>query len=168
MGEFEALLGVNPLTVIFTLANFLLLFFVLKKFLFKPVMKIIDERQKEIDKLYADADAAKDDALALQSEYRQKLSAAQQTGDRIVKDAVARGQRREEEILRSANAEADALREKAAADIAREKKKAVNEAKDELSDMALAIAGKVVERELNGDDQRRIVDRFIDELGETT
>lgn len=167
MGEFEALLGVNPLTVIFSLANFLLLFFVLRKFLFKPVMKVIDDRQKEIDELYAEAGSAKENALALQSEYQQKLAAAQQTSERLVKEAVARGQNREEEILRAASAEADAIREKAAADAARERKKAVNDAKDEISGMALAIAGKVVERELNADDQRKLVERFIDELGET-
>lgn len=167
MGEFEALLGVNPLTAIFSLANFLLLFFVLRKFLFKPVMKVIDDRQKEIDDLYAEAGSAKENALALQSEYQQKLAAAQQTSERLVKEAVARGQNREEEILRAASAEADAIREKAAADAARERKKAVNDAKDEISGMALAIAGKVVERELNADDQRKLVERFIDELGET-
>ena len=83
-----------------------------------------------------------------------------------MKEAVARGQRREEEILRQANAEANAIREKASADIAQEKKKAINEAKDEISVIAMAIAGKVVGRELGDADQSALVDSFIDELGE--
>lgn len=166
MEGFEAFLGVNLTDALFALLNFVALFLVLRKFLFGPVMKMIADRQKEIDDMYSAAGAAKDQAAALQEEYQQKLSAAQQTGERIVKEAVARGQSREEEILRQANLDADAIRAKAAEDIAREKKKAVNDAKDEISDMALAIAGKVVGRELGGADQIQLIDRFIEELGE--
>lgn len=163
---FEELLGVNPWTALFTLANTVALFLVLKKFLFKPVLKIIEDRQKEIDGLYADAGKAKEEASLLESEYKQKLSAAQATSERMVKEAVARGQSREEEILRQANQEADAIRQKASADIAQEKKKAINDAKDEISVIALAIAGKVVGRELNSGDQSSLVDQFINELGD--
>ena len=166
MGEFEALLGVNPWTALFALANFLFLFFMLRKFLFKPVMKMIDDRQKEIDGLYKDAEDAKKDAQAKQQEYDRKLSAAQQTSEQLVREAVARGQSREEEILRQANAQASAMMDKAADDIAREKKKAVNDAKDEISVIALSIAGKVVGRELNDADHARLVDGFNEELGE--
>lgn len=166
MGEFEALLGVNPWTALFALANFLFLFFMLRKFLFNPVMKMIDDRQKEIDDLYKDAQDAKKDAQAKQQEYDRKLSAAQQTSEQLVREAVARGQSREEEILRQANAQASAMMDKAADDIAREKKKAVNDAKDEISVIALSIAGKVVGRELNDADHARLVDGFIEELGE--
>ena len=166
MGEFEALLGVNPWTALFALANFLFLFFMLRKFLFNPVMKMIDDRQKEIDDLYKDAEDAKKDAQAKQQEYDRKLSAAQQTSEQLVREAVARGQNREEEILRQANAQASAMMDKAADDIAREKKKAVNDAKDEISVIALSIAGKVVGRELNDADHARLVDGFIEELGE--
>ena len=166
MGEFEALLGVNPWTALFALANFLFLFFMLRRFLFKPVMKMIDDRQKEIDDLYKYAEDAKKDAQAKQQEYDRKLSAAQQTSEQLVREAVARGQSREEEILRQANAQASAMMDKAADDIAREKKKAVNDAKDEISVIALSIAGKVVGRELNDADHARLVDGFIEELGE--
>ena len=166
MGEFEALLGVNPWTALFALANFLFLFFMLRKFLFNPVMKMIDDRQKEIDDLYKDAEDAKKDAQAKQQEYDRKLSAARQTSEQLVREAVARGQSREEEILRQANAQASAMMDKAADDIAREKKKAVNDAKDEISVIALSIAGKVVGRELNDAEHARLVDGFIEELGE--
>lgn len=163
---FEELLGVNPWTALFTLANTVALFLVMKKYLFGPVMKMIEERQQEIDDMYTAAGTAKAEAAALQSEYVQKLSAAQATSERLVKEAVARGQSREEEIIRQANQEASAILDKAAADIALEKKKAINDAKDEISDMAMAIAGKVVGRELTSADQSALVDSFIDELGE--
>ena len=163
---FESFLGVNPWTALFILLNTLTIFFVAKKFLFKPVMKIITERQQEIDNLYADAGAAKEQARQLQESYQQKLNAAQETSDRIVKEAVARGQSREEQIIRDANAQAAAIMDKASRDIAQEKKKAINVAKNEISDLAMAIAGKVVERELKESDQASLIDGFIRELGD--
>lgn len=166
MGTFEELLGVNFFNALFTLANTLAIFFVAKKFLYKPVMKMIQDRQKEIDDMYDAAANAQNSATALESEYQRKLSAAADTSERMVKEAVARGQHREEEIIRQANLEADAIRSKAAADIAQEKKKAINDAKDEISEMAMAIAGKVVGRVLSSADQASLVDHFIDELGE--
>ncbi len=166
MGYFEGFIGVNLWTALFTLLNTLTVIFVGTKFLFKPIMKMIAQRQKEIDDLYADADAAKAEAAAMRTEYQQKLDAAQATSDRIVKEAVARGQAREEEIIRQANADASAIMDKASADIAMEKKKALNDAKDEISDIAMAIAGKVVEREITVADQSKLVDAFIDGLGD--
>lgn len=163
---FESFLGVNPWTALFILLNTLTIFFVAKKFLFKPVMKIISDRQKEIDDLYADAGAAKEQARQLQESYQQKLSAAQETSDRIVKEAVARGQSREEQIIRDANAQAAAIMDKASRDIAQEKKKAINDAKNEISDLAMAIAGKVVGHALEGADQASLIDGFIRELGD--
>ena len=163
---FEEFIGVDFWTALFVLLNTLAIFFVGKKYLFGPVKKIIEDRQKEIDDMYDSAGKAKNEALDMEEEYRQKLSAARQTSDRMVSEAVARGQSREEEIVRQANEEAAAIMDKAAADIDREKKKAVNEAKDEISDMAMAIAGKIVEREINADDQSALIDRFIDELGD--
>ena len=165
MNGFESFIGINPWTALFILLNTLTIFFVAKKYLFGPVMQMITDRQKEIDDLYADADSAKADAEAMRDEYQLKLSDAQATSERIVKEAMARGQAREEEILRKANADAAAIMDKASADIAQEKKKAINDAKNEISGLAMAIAGKIVGRELNAADQSSLVDSFIDELG---
>jgi F-type H+-transporting ATPase subunit b len=162
-GEF---LNIDLFTALFTLINTIILFLVLKKFLFKPVMKVIDDRQKEIDDMYADAGEAKEQAVQLRDEYEQKLAQASETSQRIVREAVARGQSREEEILRQAETKAEAIRQKAMQDIAREKKKALNEAKDEISVIAIDIAGKVVGKNLSGEDQTRLVDDFIHRLGE--
>lgn len=167
MGYFEEFIGVNLWTALFTLLNTLTVIFVGTKFLFKPVMKMIQDRQSEIDTLYSEADAAKEQAAAMERDYAQKLSAAQATSDRLVKEATARAQAREEEILRKAGADASAMMAKAASDIALEKKKAINDAKNEISDLALSIAGKVVGRELTQQDQAELIDRFIDELGDT-
>ena len=165
MGEFQSFIGVDFWTALFTLLTFLAVFFVGKHFLWGPVTKMVKDRQKEIDDLYQDAGEAKVQAQAMQKEYQQKLSEAHATSEQIVRDAVSRGQAREDEIIRQANANASALMDKAVADIALEKKKAINDAKDEIAGIALEIAGKVVGRELTGADQTKLVDQFIDELG---
>lgn len=165
MEEFQSFIGVDFWTALFTLLNFLIVFFVGKHFLWGPVTKMVQDRQKEIDDMYSEADTARTSAKAMEAEYQEKLSDARATGEQIVRDAVSRGQAREEEIIRKANAEAGAMMDKAAADIALEKKKAINDAKDEIAGIAMEIAGKVVGRELNDADQARLVDRFIDELG---
>ena len=166
MGQFEAFVGVNFWTALFILLNTLIIFFVAKKFLFVPVMKIIQTRQQEIDDLYTQAETSRENAEKLQNEYEEKLSQAAATSERLVKEATVRAQGREEEIIREANQRAEAIRAKASADIAQEKKKVLNDAKDEISVIALAIAGKVVGRELNAADQSKLVDSFIEELGE--
>ena len=163
---FEEFLGVNPWTAVFTLANTVALFLVLKHCLFDKLMQVVHERQQEIDDMYTQADLARQQAQALEADYTKKLSAARETSEAMVKEAVARGQSREEEIIRQANVQASALMDKAAADIAREKKKAVNEAKDQISGLAMDIAQKVVGRSLDTGDQTRLIDQFIEELGD--
>ncbi len=166
MGQFESFIGVNFWTALFVLLNTLAVFFVARKCLFNPVHRMIEKRQQEIDGLYADAGKAKADAQAMRSEYEEKLSVARATSERMVKEAVVRGQKREEEIVREANAQAASILTKATADAAMEKKKAINDAKDEIAEMAVAIAGKVIGRELTQADQTALVDHFIDELGD--
>lgn len=163
---FESFIGVNFWTALFVLMNTLAIFFVAKKYLFVPVKDMIDSRQKEIDMMYDEADAAKADAEALKAEYQEKLDTARQMSERIVKEAVARGQNREEQIISEANAKADMILEKTTADVMREKKKAINDAKNEISALAMTIAEKVVGRELNDSDQAKLIDAFIEELGD--
>ncbi|MBQ3168603.1 MAG: F0F1 ATP synthase subunit B [Clostridia bacterium] len=163
---FESFIGIDFWTALFILLNTLAIFLVARKYLIGPVRKLIEARQKEIDDMYETASNAKEDAMAMKEEYLKKLNDAQMTSDKIVKDAVARGQKREEEIVEKAKNEAGQILQKAQDDIQLEKKKAVNEAKNEISDMALEIAGKVVGRQLSAADKAEMIDHFIDELGD--
>ncbi len=166
MGQFESFIGVDFWTALFVLLNTLAIFFVARRFLFEPVHKMIEDRQKEINDMYADAEAAKDEAEQAAAEYRQKLSQAQATSERLVKEAVDRGRKREDEIIRKAKEDAEATREQARLEGEKDKLNALNEARSEISSLAVAIAEKIVGRELNADDQAAMVDHFIDELGD--
>lgn len=167
MTGFENIVGVNPWTALFTFCNMIITFLLLKKFLFKPVKKMIDDRQKEIDDMYADADTSKKDAAALREEYQQHLNEAKAEREEIIREAVVRAGKREQDIIAEANASADAIRAKAHADIEQEKKKALNEVKNEISDIAMDIASKVVEKEIDGDKHQELVREFIDKIGES-
>lgn len=168
MTGFESFVGIDPWTALFTFCNMMITFAVLKKFLFKPVKKMIDDRQVEIDTMYADADAAKQKAAELEQEYQQHLQSIRDERDTLLREATARAQKREEEIVGEARAEAAALRAVAEADIAQERKKAVNDLKNEIGGIAVDIAGKVVEREINETDHKALIDEFIRNVGDAS
>ena len=94
MTGFESFVGINPWTALFTFCNMLITFSVLKHFLFKPVKKMIDDRQQEIDTMYADADAAKQKAAALEKEYADHLQSIKDERDSMLREATARAQKR--------------------------------------------------------------------------
>ena len=168
MTGFESFVGIDPWTALFTFCNMMITFAVLKKFLFKPVKKMIDDRQAEIVTMYADADAAKQKAAELEQEYQQHLQSIRDERDTLLREATARAQKREEEIVGEARAEAAALRAAAEADIAQERKKAVNDLKNEIGGIAVDIAGKVVEREINETDHKALIDEFIRNVGDAS
>lgn len=166
LNKFEAFVGVNFFTMIFAWINLLILYLFLKKLLFNPVKNMIDSRQKEIDDMYSEAEDAKASAKELKSEYEEKISHAEDESEEILRSAVRRAQLREEEILKEANEKADRVRERAEEQIELEKKRAINDVKDEVSDMALSIAAAVIERDVNGNDHEKLIDDFINNLGD--
>lgn len=164
--EAESFISINVLTALFTLINMILSFLILKKFLFKPVKKMIDDRQQEIDGLYADADSRIASAESMRDEYAAKLAGAKEESAELLRSARLSAQQKSDEIVRSAKDEASAIKQKAMNDIALEKKKALNEVKDDISGIALEIAEKVVQKELKPDDQSALVDEFIEKMGD--
>ncbi len=166
MEGFENFIGLNPWTALFMMCNLILVFLVFKKFLFGPVQKMIDTRQKEIDDLYAEGEQKRLEAEQLHADYSRQLASARSETQKLLRDANTEANLQREEILREARQDAAALKEKASADIALEKKKALNDVKDEIGAMALEIAEKVVGRELEQKDQTQLVEEFIRSMGE--
>ena len=164
MQAFESFVGVNFWTMIFAWLNLIILYLFLRKLLFKPVKNMIDKRQKEIDDLYSDAESSREDAASLKSEYEEKIGRANEESEQILKNAVRRAQLREEEILRDANAKAARTLARAEEQIELEKKKALNDIKDEISGIAADIAGAVIQRDVSAAEHAEIVDEFIRNL----
>jgi F-type H+-transporting ATPase subunit b len=163
----EGFVGVNVWTGIFTLVNLLVLFLVMKKFLFKPVKKMIDDRQQEIDGLYADAGASKEAAEALKEQYEARLSEANAEKEEILRVAHRKARLREEEILKQAQEKASHTLKRAEEQIALEKKRALNDIKDEVSGMAVDIASAVLARDVKAKEHSDLIDSFIEKLGES-
>ena len=167
LDKFESFVGVNFWTMIFAWVNLLILYLAFKKFLFVPIKKMIDSRQKEIDDMYSDAKEAKDSAEAYRAEYEEKRAKADEESEEILRGALRKAQLREEEILKDADREAELIRKHAEEAAELEKKRVINEIKDEVSDMALSIAEAVIERDINKKDHDALIDDFIKEMGES-
>ena len=163
---FEAFVGVNFWTMIFAWCNLLVLYFVLRKLLFKPVKNMIDSRQQEIDGMYSDAEKSREDADAMKADYEEKISHAKEESEEILKNAVRRAQLREEEILREANDKAARVMKRAEEQVEMEKKRAINEVKNEVSDMAIGIASAVIERDIDRKEHEALIDEFIRTMDE--
>lgn len=155
-------------TTVMMLLNTLILFLIVKKFLFKPVKAMIDSRQSEVEKLYHEAEQAKLDAEKMKADYIKSLSGAKEEASEIVRSASVKAQVKSDEIVKDAQSRATHLLEKADMEIEREKKKAINEIKDEISDIAIMIAAKVVDKDINKQDHERLIEEFIDGVGDTS
>lgn len=164
---FESFVGVNFWTCLFTLVNLFILYKFMKKLLFKPVQNMIDSRQKEIDDLYADAGRSKAEAEALKTQYKGQLSEANAERERILKAAHQRALQQQETMLREAQEQAARTLKRADEQIELEKKQARNELKNEVSDMAVQIAGAVLARDVKPAEHEALIDSFIDGLGDS-
>ena len=162
------LVSIVPWEIITQLINLLLLFLLLKHCLFRPVQNILNARQAEIDKSYADAETAQTRAEELRDEYEKRISDAKAEAADIAKAASRKAQAHYDEVVGTAKADAARLREKAEAQIEQEKKKAMNELKDEISGIAVDIASKVVEREIDEKDHEELISEFIKGVGEAS
>ena len=161
-------ISIDAWTIIFQICNLLILFALFKKFLFQRVMNVLDQRQQEIDGIYDAAGKDRREAAQMKEDYTARLSNARDEADRLVKNAVDTAHNRGDAILKEAQAEAAHIKQKAERDIDQEKRKAYTELMGEISGMAADIAGRMVEREINADDHRELVEEFIKSAGEAS
>ena len=163
-GEYLELISLNIWHIIATIANLLILAWLVKKFLFKPVKKVIAERQGQVDDIYRNAEEARTQAEHDKQLYSEKIAGAQEEADSIVKAAVQRADRLGDEIIADAKVKAADTMKKAEAEIEQDKKKAMNELKNEVAEISVQIAESVVGREITEDDHRDLIDSFIEKL----
>lgn len=163
---YQSLVSVEPFTLIVTIGNLFLQLYLIKRFLLDKVLAVLDQRRELADRQLQEAQQTNQEAQQLRQSYESHMDQAKQEAGQIIHTAQKAAQTRSEEILAQAREQAAQIKEKAALDIAQAKKKALNDAKDEVSDLAMAIAGKVVGRELSQPDRERLVDDFIRDLGD--
>ena len=168
MQLYQALITLDGWTFLAQVCNLMIQLVIFKKLLLNPVKKVITERKAKADSQIADAEKLRTEAEAMKAEYEQNLQNARTEANQIVAAAQKTAAARSEELLGEARAQAAALKQKAEADIAQERKKAVNEVKDEIGGIAMEIASKVVEREISEKDHKDLIDEFIKNVGEAS
>lgn len=168
MDVYQALITLDGWTFLAQMCNLAIQLLVFKKFLLQPVKKVIAERKAKADSEIANAQKLREEAESMKAEYEQNLQNARAEANQIVASAQKTAALRSEELLGEARAQASALKQKAEADIAQERKKAVNEVKDEIGGIAMEIASKVVEREIREADHKDLIDEFIKNVGEAS
>lgn len=160
------IISINLWEMLFALANLLILYLLVKKFLYQPVKKMLAQRQETIDNEYQQAKIAKQKALSDQKTYEEKLSNAEREADSVVQSAVQSAKAREQQIMTEAKEKADGIIRQAEADAQLELKKAEQTIKEEIITVGTMLAGKMLEREVNPDDHKKMIDSLIDEIGE--
>lgn len=165
MAQTLELVSINADTIIFTLINTLIIFLLYKFLLHNKVMAILDERKTKIGEQMKAAQDAQAQAEVVQKEYAERLAQSKEEAAQIVSAAVKRAGEREAEIMAQAQQDAAALKQKAEESIALEKKKALNEIKDQISDIVIMASEKVCEKEISKTDNEALINSFIARVG---
>ncbi|MBQ9859148.1 MAG: F0F1 ATP synthase subunit B [Clostridia bacterium] len=159
------IISVNLWQILISLANLLLIFLILKKFLFKPVQKMLDKRQGEVDAQYASAQQAAADAAADKALWAEKLQGADDEADARLKAADTTARAHGDRIVADAKTRAEEILRRAEADAALEKTKAEAAIKEEIVVVSTELAQKMLEREVNAADHKQLIDAFLGEIG---
>ena len=162
---FQQFVSIGGWEILVTLVNTLITFLIVKFLLFKPVRKILAARAEEVQNMYDQAEADLNEAAKKKKDYAESIANAKHEANEITQSATRRATVRSEEILAEANRQVQDMKKKAEQSIEQERKKAMNEIKDEIAGLSVMIASKVVEKDINEDDHKRMIEDFIDKMG---
>ena len=165
---FKEFLSIDVWSMINTWLNLLILLFLFTKFLYKPVMNILAAREAEINRSYEDADKAKEEALQMKAEYEAQMKDAKAQAADIVNRATKKANAKGEEIVNQAKEQAIAVAAKAYAETEQIRKKAAADMKNEMGEIAIDIAKAVLQKEIDPADHTRLVDEFIEGVGDSS
>lgn len=158
-------ISVNVWSILISLCNLLILTLLVKKFLFKPIKKVLDARKAAIDEDYNAAAAEREKAEEAHRNYQAAMAGARQTADQMIADAARTAERRGNEIVLEARDKAAEIRKQAETDAALEKKKAEEDIRHEIAEVSAQLTGKLLAREINADDHRELIDSFLQNMG---
>ena len=160
------IISVNLWTILISLVNLLLIFLIVKKFLFGPVKKLIASRQAELDHQYAAAAEAEMKAQENRDAWEMRLQGANDEANAIITDATDVAKRRAEQIVSDAKEKAEGIVSRAEEEAILERKRATEDMKREIVGVSAAIAEKMLEREVKEEDHRALINSFIEQIGE--
>ncbi len=157
-------ISVNIWQILISLINLGLLFFIIKKFLYKPVKNVLAARQAELEKHYTAAEQAEASANENRIKWEETMSGAKAKADEIMKTATENAKKRSDTIVTEAQSRANGIIRQAEEEAILERKKAADGIKREIVEVSGAISEKLLEREINTEDHRALIDSFIEKL----
>ena len=163
----EALFQINLFQVIIAAANFVVFLAIIWKFAFTPVSKMLADRKARIEEGLKDAEQARRDRESAESERVAALQEARREANEILTRAQKVAQDSRDADIAATKADLERMRERAAADIEAEKQRAISELRTEVADLALRAASRVVGETMTSDREKRLVEQFLSETGDT-
>lgn len=160
------IISVNLWQILVSLCNLLLLFLLLKRFLYKPVSAMLEKRRAEIDERYEEADKAEKDAQAMRAEWEEKTAGTRAYADELIRNAENTAGARAEAIVEESRREAERIVRKAREDAALERARSEEQIRRQIADVSTEISEKVLEREIKESDHRALIDSFLAKIGQ--
>ena len=152
-------------TMIWSIINFLLLLAILYKFLYKPLLDVLDQRKEEVANNLSQAEASRKEAEEMFADYKRQLANASNEAEEIIAKANKAAEEAKNELIAQAREEAAAISRKAQEEISREKEKAMKEVRDEIAGLAVLAAGKVLEKSITVEDHEKMINDFVSQVG---
>lgn len=146
--------------------SFLLLIFLVKKYAWGNITSILDARAEKITNDIDEAEAARKKAEELAAKREAELAGSRQEATTILETAKETAEKNKAHILSEANQEALRLKEKAQLEISQNKEEAMNSIKGDVADLTVNLAGKLLSQQLDSEDHRQLIDRYLNELGD--
>lgn len=159
-------ISINLWQILISLCNLVILFFILKKFLYKPVKNVVKERENDLKNKYSQAENCIAQAEEIKKEWEKKMQSADECSKMITEEAKKRAENMENTILTQARFEAEMIKNRAVEEAEAERRKAEVDIKEEISEVSALMAEKILSREITLNDQRSIIDDVISKIGD--
>jgi len=161
---------VNPININFTMIaqalSFLLLVYILRRYAWNPLMNIMEERRNLIESNIAQAEKERQQAEQIKREYQEEMRKARQEAQEVIAKATKLSEERAAEVLSGAHEEAEKIKKSALMDIERERDRAVAQVQAQVAGLSVAVAEKIIRKNLDVKGQEDMIEQFIQEVGE--
>ena len=158
-------LGIDPTHLLIQVLGFLILYWVLSKFLFGPVQNMLATREEQIKSRLDEAEEKRQDMIRMRDDYEARIADIEAESRERIEEAMGQAQVARDELLSHAREQAQRIMERGHAEIQREKEKALVEIRDRVAELAVITAGQLIQRELDEPTHRQLAEEIIDGIG---
>ncbi|WP_458411670.1 F0F1 ATP synthase subunit B [Schinkia sp. CFF1] len=158
--------GINVGDIVYQLVAFIVLLLLLRKYAFGPLMGIMKQREEHISNEIDAAEKSRKEAEKFAAQQAEALKAARQDAQELIESAKKLGEQQQKDIVEAAKVEATRLKDAAVKEIQQEKDQAIAALREQVASLSVLIASKVIEKELSEQDQQKLIDEYIKEVGE--